>query len=60
MQWVQDPSQSNVDSLNNVRHTAGRHFRTKRKELLKFRIEKLEINSKIKISETCLGISVIL
>ena len=29
MQWVQDPNQSNVDSLNNVRREAGRHFRKK-------------------------------
>ena len=30
MQWIQDPSQSNVDNLNNVRRDAGRHFRKKR------------------------------
>jgi len=29
MQWVQDPSQKNVDSLNNVRCEASRHFRNK-------------------------------
>jgi len=29
MQWIQDPSQSNVDILNNVRREAGRHFRDK-------------------------------
>jgi hypothetical protein len=27
MQWIQDPSQSNVDNLNNVRRDASRHFR---------------------------------
>jgi hypothetical protein len=27
MQWIQDPSQSNVHNLNNVRHDASRHFR---------------------------------
>jgi len=26
MQWVQDPSQSNVDNLNNVRREASRDF----------------------------------
>jgi predicted RNA-binding protein with PUA-like domain len=26
MQWVQDPSQSNVDNLNNVRREASRHL----------------------------------
>ena len=30
MQWVQDPNQSNVDNLNNVRHEASRHFRNKK------------------------------
>jgi len=29
IQWIQDPSQSNVDNLNNVRHNASRHFRKK-------------------------------
>ena len=29
MQWVQDPSQSNVDNLKNVRREATRHFRKK-------------------------------
>jgi len=30
MQWIQDPSQRNVDNLNNVRHEASRHFRNKK------------------------------
>jgi len=29
IQWLQDPSQSNVDNLNNVRREASRHFRKK-------------------------------
>ena len=29
MQWIQDPSRSNVDNLNNVRRDASRHFRKK-------------------------------
>ena len=29
IQWVQDPSQSNVDNLNNVRHLVSRYFREK-------------------------------
>ena len=48
MQWVQDPSQSNVNNLNNVRCEASRHFRDKKKEYLKAKIEKLQTNSKIK------------
>ena len=31
MQWVQDPSQRNVDNLNNVRREASRHFRGKKR-----------------------------
>ena len=42
MQWIQDPSQSNVDNLNNVRHDDGRHFGNKKKEYLKDKIEELE------------------
>ena len=35
MQWVQDPSQSNVDNLNNVRRETSRHLRNKKKAYLK-------------------------
>jgi len=48
MQQVQDLSQSNVGSLNNVRREASRHFRNKKEEYLKAKIEGLEINSEIK------------
>jgi hypothetical protein len=41
MQWIQDPSQSNVDNLNNVRYDASRHFRHKNKEDLKAKIKEL-------------------
>ena len=34
MQWMQDPSQSNVDNLNNIRHEVSRHFRNKKKAYL--------------------------
>ena len=58
MQWVQDPSQSNVGNLNNVRHEASRHFRNKKKAYLKAKIEDLETNSKIKnIRDLYRGIS---
>ena len=33
LQWVQDPSQRNVDNLNHVRREASRHFRKKRRPL---------------------------
>jgi len=43
MHWVQDPSQSNVDNLNNVRHEASRHFRNKKKEYLKAKIDEFKL-----------------
>ena len=47
MHWVQDPSQSNVDNLNNVRYEARRHFKNKKKEYLKDKIEELETNCQV-------------
>jgi hypothetical protein len=58
MQWLQDPNQSNFDNLNNARHEATRHFRNKKTEYLKAKINELEINSKNKnIRELHTGIS---
>jgi len=42
MQWAQDPSQSNVDNLNNVSREASLHFRDKKKKYPKAKIEELE------------------
>jgi len=39
MQWLQDPNQSNVDNLNKVRHQTNRHFRNKKMECLKAKID---------------------
>jgi hypothetical protein len=47
MQWIQDPSQSNVDNMNNVRLDATRHIRNKKKSYLKAKFEKHETNSNI-------------
>jgi predicted RNA-binding protein Jag len=47
MQWIQDPSQSKADNLNNLRRDASRHFRNKKKAYLRAKIEELETNSKI-------------
>ena len=49
MQWIQDPSQSNAHTLNNVRRDASRHFRNKKKAYLRATIKELETNSKINI-----------
>ena len=48
MQWVQDPSQSNVDDVNKETREARRHLRNKQKKYLKPNIDELEITSKIK------------
>jgi hypothetical protein len=48
MQWLQNPNQSNVHNLSNVRREASRHFRNKKNEYLKAKINELETNSKIK------------
>jgi hypothetical protein len=44
---MQDPSQNNVENLNNVRRDARRYFRNRRKVYLKSEIEEIETNSKI-------------
>jgi len=54
MQCLQFSNHSTVDNLNNVRREASRHFRNKKKEYLKAKIDELETNNK-KITETCKG-----
>jgi hypothetical protein len=46
-QWLLDPKQNNIDNLNNVRREASRHFRNKKKEYLKIKIDVLENKGKI-------------
>jgi hypothetical protein len=41
MQWIQDPSQSNVDNMNNGSRVVTKHFRNKKKAYLKDKIEGL-------------------
>ena len=53
----QDPSQSNVNNLNNVRCEARVHFRNKKLVYLKAKIEELE-SIRSKILGTCTGSSV--
>ena len=48
MQWLQDPNQSIVGNLDNVKCEASRHFRNKKKEYLKAKIDELETSNKIK------------
>jgi len=58
MQWIHDPSQSNVDNLNNVRRDASRHFKKKkRRHNSKVKLRNLS-NSRIKnIRELYRGIN---
>ena len=60
LQWIQDPRQSNVDILNNVRREVSRHFRNKKKAYLRDKIEELETNNKIQILGTYIGASITL
>jgi hypothetical protein len=48
IQWLQNPNQNNGDNLHNVRREARRHFRNKKKEYLKAKINEIETNSKNK------------
>jgi chemotaxis methyl-accepting protein methylase len=48
LQWLQDPSEINGDKLNNVRREANRHFKNKKREYLKDRINELATNRKNK------------
>ena len=42
------PNQPNFGNLNNIKHEASGHFRKKKKEYLKAKIDELETNSKVK------------
>jgi hypothetical protein len=46
LQWLQNPSEINVNNLNNIRCEASRYFRNKKREYLKDRINELATKSK--------------
>jgi hypothetical protein len=49
MQWKHDPSESNVNNLNNVSWYASKNYKKKKmKAYLKAKFVELETNSKIK------------
>jgi hypothetical protein len=57
LQWLQDPSRINGNSLNKVRREASKHFRNKRREYLKGKINQLAMKSKNKdITDIYIGI----
>jgi len=43
MQWIQDPSQRNVDILNNVTHEVSRHLRNKKDAYLRAKLRNLKL-----------------
>jgi hypothetical protein len=45
---LQDPSEANEDNLSDVRREASRHFRNKKRQHLKDKINELESNSENK------------
>jgi hypothetical protein len=53
LKWFQDPSEINVDNMNNVRREASRYFRNEKREYLKYKINEIATN-KIRTSETCI------
>jgi hypothetical protein len=48
LQWLQDPSEANEDNLSEVRRKACRHFRNKKREYLKHKINEPESSSQNK------------
>jgi len=48
MQWHQDPNQSNLDNLSNLKREVSRYFMKKKNEYMKAKINEHETNSKIK------------
>jgi hypothetical protein len=48
LQWLQNSSEINVDNLNSIRRETNRHFRNKKREYQKEKIDDLAINSKNK------------
>jgi predicted metal-dependent hydrolase len=48
LQWLQDPREINVNNPNNIKRETSRHFRNKKREYLKDKIDELAANSKNK------------
>jgi hypothetical protein len=46
--WLQGPSEINGDNLKHIRREASRHFRNKKREYLKDKINELATNGKNK------------
>jgi hypothetical protein len=55
LQRLQDPSEVNEVNLHTVSRKASRHFKNKKREYLKEKINEIELNRQIRTSETCIG-----
>jgi hypothetical protein len=56
LQWLQYPSEATEGNLSDIRREASRHFRNKKRDYLKDKINELESNSKNKKTpETRMG-----
>jgi hypothetical protein len=54
LQWLQDPSKINGDNLNNIGRVASRHFRNKKREYLKDKINELARTVRTRTLQTCI------
>jgi hypothetical protein len=50
LQWLQDPSDIDGDNLNNIRYETSRHFRNKKGEYPKDKIDELATNIKKEVT----------
>jgi hypothetical protein len=57
LQWLQDPGEVNEDNLRDVRREASRHFRYRKREHVKDKINELQSNSKNKFRYLYRGIN---
>jgi preprotein translocase subunit Sec63 len=57
LHWLQDPSEIIGDNQNNVRREASRHFRNKKREYLKDKINELATNKNKNIRNLYRGIN---
>jgi hypothetical protein len=48
LQWLQEPSEISGDNMNSIRRETNRHFRNKKREYLKDKINELPMKSKNK------------
>jgi hypothetical protein len=51
--WLQVPREINGNNLNNIRREARRHFRNRKREYLKDKVEELATTSRTRTSDSC-------